>query len=527
MTERLKPSFQADFFGPENYRPEQFSQEEKTLLGPFFSNTNRPVFLVSSLPTALISALIGRHSQSPDSMRRAFLDEFIRDSNGLRNCLEKGSLGAEQFLDIKAANDFLSKNFAQRGHDSLGATASLAIGFERVSQLGAKGIEDVRIGLSPIERSTRYGFFGKKVNGRYSYARPPNIMCSSYAGPYEEAIDNALDLYVELQRPVSARLQDKYPQAGEWKVKQMTFDITRVLLTAACFTNLGIMVNGEAAEHLVYKLKASSLPEHRELGRLIEGEVKKAVPGLMQRAEGKFGESMVDYLGEKDKASFDLAQEYLEGIAPELPPKGVSLVAFDPQGEEKVISQILYPGSNLSLPQILELVKEFSPEEKKRVIDAYVGQRPDRRAKVGRAFEEAGLSFQIVCRYAEWRDLQRNRILTPQWRRLDFSLGYDIGEDLIEFGFESKVREGLNRLAEAYEGVAKDYPEEAQYLMAFGALMPYYITLNFRELVHLVELRSGPGAHPSYAEIARQLGRKAIEAYPLFEPAIQHTNLKD
>lgn len=525
MSERLRPSQRENFFG--DFVPESFSSEEKQILETYFTNGERPVFVAKNLPPAIIGALIGRHSQSSDSMRRVFLKEYASEKRSelLKAMEAQAQIGqTEHFLSNSKAEELLRKHFVGWGHDSLVAAMPLVIGFERVSQLGAKGIEDTRIGLSPIERSTRYGFFGEKVNGEYQYARSPVIMNSPYARLYQESIDQSLDLYCQLQEPVFQAYRRKFPDAPERKIKQMVFDTTRVLLVAANFTNLGIMVDGQAAESLAIKLNASQLRENRELGEMIEEEVSKVTPVLMERVRGEFGKKAGDYLSQRREIVNDLAAHYLPTEESEGAKKGVTLVDFDFEGENKVISRILWQGSNLSLEEVSRAVKDLSAEDKARIIEVYLGQRPDRRSKPGREFEEAGLSIQLVCRFAEWRDLQRNRILTPHWRLLDYSLGVDVGKDLEEFGFGQAVEDRLSVLAEAHAKIAKDYPVEAQYLVAFGALMPYLITTNMRELVSLAELRTDPGAHQDYARHASDMAKEAARAYPLLAKAFNFVN---
>jgi len=526
MVERLEPSLELSFFG--DYVPEQFSQEEEKILSPFFTNSDRPVFLTKNLPPNIIGALIGRHSQSPDSTRRIFLDEYVGRRESLLRWINAQANAGEldKLLDTQKARSLLEKHFVGWGHDSLVATIPLILGLERISQLGAKGIEDTRISLSPIERSTRYGNFGEKVGGKYLYARSPVIMNSSFGKLYEKSIDSSLDLYVQLQQPVAQAYRKKFPEASERKIKQMTFDATRVLLVAANFTNLGALVDGQALEHMIIKLKASELQEHQELGQMMEEETVKVIPVLVERIRREFGTKAVDYLIQRRGAVKALAEKYLGKVIPEKLEEGPTLIDFDPDGENKIIAAILWPACDLSKPQVLEAVRNFSEEEKLRILESYLGQRPDRRSKPGRPFEEAYLSFQLVCRFAEWRDLQRNRILTPFWRSLDYSLGIDVGEDLQNFGFGKEVENRLAFLAEAHSKIAQKFSVEAQYMVAFGALMPYVITLNFRELVHLAELRTSEGAHPAYAKHASDMARQAKEVYPLLGKAFQFVNWK-
>ena len=53
---------------------EPFTPEEARALGPYFGNTDSPVFVLTNLPEAVKGALFARYSRSAMSARRLFLD---------------------------------------------------------------------------------------------------------------------------------------------------------------------------------------------------------------------------------------------------------------------------------------------------------------------------------------------------------------------------------------------------------------------------------------------------------------------
>ena len=56
---------------------EEFTQEEKEVLKPFFTNIDKPIFGLVNLPEVVKGALFSRYSRSTKSLRRVLLDEFI------------------------------------------------------------------------------------------------------------------------------------------------------------------------------------------------------------------------------------------------------------------------------------------------------------------------------------------------------------------------------------------------------------------------------------------------------------------
>ena len=56
---------------------EIFTPEESRALAPYFTNTDRPVVVLTNLPETVKGALFARYSRSAKSVRRLFLDEFL------------------------------------------------------------------------------------------------------------------------------------------------------------------------------------------------------------------------------------------------------------------------------------------------------------------------------------------------------------------------------------------------------------------------------------------------------------------
>ena len=69
-----------------DYPVESFSEEERALLAPHFTNLDRPVFALVGLPETVKGALFARYSRYQGGLRRLYLDEFARAraARGLR-----------------------------------------------------------------------------------------------------------------------------------------------------------------------------------------------------------------------------------------------------------------------------------------------------------------------------------------------------------------------------------------------------------------------------------------------------------
>src|SRR5205809_4363786 len=61
---------------------EEYTDEERALLAPHFTNLDGPVFALVNLPEVVKGALFARYSRSAKSLRRLFLDEFLGEGLG-------------------------------------------------------------------------------------------------------------------------------------------------------------------------------------------------------------------------------------------------------------------------------------------------------------------------------------------------------------------------------------------------------------------------------------------------------------
>ena len=143
---------------------ENLTEEQKKILSPFVSSTESNVFVLRNLPEVVMGALFSRYSRSPKTLRRLLLDEFISDEkHGFKEIVgyQKGK-GIEQNIAIKKAEEFYDRILLGFGDDSVAELGGAHIAVENVSNISVKLIQDSRLGISPLEKSTRYVYFDEK-----------------------------------------------------------------------------------------------------------------------------------------------------------------------------------------------------------------------------------------------------------------------------------------------------------------------------------------------------------------------------
>jgi hypothetical protein len=249
-------------------------------------------------------------------------------------------------------------------------------------------------------------------------------------------------------------------------------------------------------------------------------ELMKVIPSFLSRVDRpERGGAWTGYLRATRTDTRALVERLFDADA-ERPVEEVTLVDFDPDGEDKVLAAICYPHTHLSEAQILDRVRALPADDRIALVRAYVGDRTNRRHKPGRAFERTAYRFDVLGDYGAFRDLQRHRMLTIEWQNLSPRHGYEVPEAVIDAGVRARFDDALERSAALYDVLADAHPDQAEYAVALAYRVRYVMQMNAREAMHLCELRSSPQGHPTYRRVAQamhtliaeQAGHRAIAA---------------
>src|ERR1043165_3063693 len=156
----------------ENSRVSEFEPSEAALLARYFTNLDRPVFALRNLPEVVKGALFSRYSRTEKSLRRVLLDEFINAPESGFDRLAGAPASDDDMVAVRRAEEFYERVLVGYGDDSVAELAGAHVAVEQVSTLAAKALEDSRIGISPLEKSTRYVRFDRPgPDGRRLYYR--------------------------------------------------------------------------------------------------------------------------------------------------------------------------------------------------------------------------------------------------------------------------------------------------------------------------------------------------------------------
>jgi hypothetical protein len=150
----------------------------------------------------------------------------------------------------------------------------------------------------------------------------------------------------------------------------------------------------------------------------------------------------------------------------------------------------------------------MSEDQRTAVLSAYVGNRTNRRHKPGRAFERTTYRFDVLADYGAFRDLQRHRLLTLEWQPLGARHGYVEPAAIEEAGALDDWRAVMSRSADLVEKLsAAGLRSVAPYAVVMAYRVRFYMHMNAREAMHVIELRTAPQGHPSYRRICQMMHR--------------------
>jgi thymidylate synthase ThyX len=479
----------------------EFSIKEKKILSNHFSNSDGEVFAIITPKQVDRGALMSRYSRTDKSMRRIFLDEFLKNKN--------------------RGEEFYNRVLLEYGDDSVAELGEAQIAIEGLSNIAVKKIEDRRMGLSYLEKSSRYVAWNKKTNGNYRFYRDPVLMKSRFADLYLDTCNFSFDVYSKNIEPMINYVREKYPiekysfkdsQDGKEKLfsklkqendiksanmiyrgstKAKALDILRGLLPASTLTNVGITGNGRAFEYLLTILAASDLDEEQDLALKIKKELDSTIKSFVRRSDDKYGKAFQEYLKQVKKTSKSI-------VAKEIKSKKISgvmtkLVDWETEKNsiDKIVTSIIYEQSpSTSYQNILHQVKKLSKDKKIKIINSLTNLRLNRRHRPSRAFESVYYTFDLLNNFGMFRDFHRHRALTLERQLLT-----------TDHGFNTPVNFAYN--------------------------YPYFMKFNLREACHLIELRTVPQGHIDYRRVAQQMYKQINKVHPNLSKIMKFVDLKE
>ena len=518
-----------------------FNDQEKEILKKYVTSPDANIFALKNMQ-GMAGAAYARYSRAKGGFREVLLKEFIQEGN----------------IDPKHADELIARVLVAYGDDSVGELEGAHVSFEKITMLAAKEIEDRRIGGSPIEQSTRYVLYDQKSeDGNWLYYRGDDVLKAGFGKQYEETMNFIFQTYSDLVDPLKKHLEFQKPigeaeydingdgakekladltdekhikafkQTYTFELRAKACDILRSLLPIATLTNVGMFGNGRFFQNLISYLVTTELPENHTIAAGIQAALGEIIPQYIRRAKRNDYNAIINknmaalsqelFKGEmtqpKELPDFELqsrGEEFLEKrIKQDNVPAGQALDEYE---EISMLAAMVYPFCNLSMSELRSKIEAMPQEQRSRIAHTYIGERQARRDRPGRALEDGyPYTFDMVTNFGVYKDLQRHRTNTQSRQLFTTKLGFYYAPELSAIdGAMEKVNACVEKADKLFDAMVVENPLLAQYAALHGHYIRWYMGLNDRAAMHMLELRSTPQGHPNY-RLAAQKMHKLIE----------------
>jgi dTMP kinase len=484
---------------------QELTQAGQEFLAEAVTNTDRRVFAFGDkLSSAAITAAMARLSGRGGDLRTILLDEFAQAAGEDEKLMQRAAAHGDR------ATQLFGRHFV----------------FEGVSNLLAKKLTEGRLGAYAEPNAAAMRYDQKATDGEYKFY-VPEYLDAAVQKSYRKHLTSIFDLYAEMVAKLTDYLAEgsQTPKEGRtaaWRnnLRDQAREAASGALPVASTVTVGAYVSGQALERMVSRLLADDLPESRQTGELLVGEMREALPGLLeQTGKPDLLSSSVTYTANTRKAVRKLAEEHLpNSYAAETEP--VQLISVWPRNETDLVADMLYEHSNLPLRRIQQGIEAWPYNRRLDVFEAYLGDRPQ-NSQPGRALEKAHYSWDLVCDYSAFRTLQQHHMVDdPGLQHLTPRYGYDVPAIIEEAGLEEQYEECFGISLELYDTMQQTgYALESQYATLLGHRLRCKVTYNAREAFHLHESASQHG--PAYERFVQRMHAKLAEVHPMIAEAMK------
>ncbi len=440
--------------------------------------------------------LLSPRALSPETIAVAFA-KTSRSPESFRNI-------AAELSDEKSAQ-FHEKWVVGYGHASVAEHAVLHIAFENVSRLAIESIEGNRL-ASYTEKSTRYQKWGTD-----DFFIPSELEGHPLRDEYVDTVRLLFRTYAESLEPVRSLVLERFPrrenekdEAWDRRVRSKYVDACRFLLPAASLANVGMTANARVLESMIRKMLSHELTEVREIGAKVKEVALVETPTLVKYANA------VPYLS----ATCNEFNNHQSSIVNQQSQDWCTLLAYDEDGECKILAAAVYRFGEMTYMDALAYVKGLSVPEIEELANSLLG-RMDKYDVPLRELEYSTYAFDLVMDQGAYAEFKRHRMMTQTPQRLTTRLGYAIPRLITEAGFGSQYEAAMGSAQSMFEKLYAVNLNLAQYIVPNGFNRRVLVEFNLREAFAFCQLRSASTAHFSIRRVAQRMYEEMCHVHPL------------
>jgi thymidylate synthase ThyX len=263
--------------------------------------------------------------------------------------------------------------------------------------------------------------------------------------------------------------------------------------------------NARVLEHAISKMLSHPLEEVREIGEEVKTAALAEVPTLVKYAEA------VPYLI-KTREAFHHGERRKNKQGDKT--DWCQLIAYDPEGEIKVLAAALYKYGEKSYAEALEKVQASHEPQRIKIAETLLGTLGEHDTPL-RELEYNTYTFDLILDQGAYVEFKRHRMMTQTPQSLTTRLGYEMPRLVVEGGFEATYRSAMDAAAETYEKLANWNPAVASYVVPNGYNRRVLFSMNLREAFAFCQLRASANAHFSMRRVAQRVAEEIRRVHPL------------
>ncbi|RLC46919.1 MAG: thymidylate synthase (FAD) [Candidatus Cloacimonadota bacterium] len=424
-------------------------------------------------------ARISRYSKSVDELRRLSIHNITKARNSNQRII------------------------FEMGHSSIAEHSVFNFDLIGISRYITEFIQRSRL-VSFTEKSQRY------ITLYGDFVLPPELVNypikQNFINTIEQQNQTYLYLYDKLKEYFRRTLCNNYTRrAVDEKAKQDA----RYVVCLSTETQMGITINARNLERLLKRLFACGLTEGKIIADKMYNQVKNIAPSLVRYIiPSEFDKRNSNFC----YSNFKAKEGNIESIFHHA--KNVQLLDYDEDGDDKILSAILFRNSYNGFQKIKENLRNKSVAEKKELFKEIL-QEIKSFDPVPREFELADFTFQILCSASCFAQLKRHRMSTIISAPYHPDFGYTIPQSIEKIDEKKKFIEIMNVTNETFYKIQDIFPRVAPYILTNAHRRSVIFKLNVRELYHFSRLREDTHSQWEIRNIAEQIVRICKDKLPL------------
>lgn len=537
--------------------PYFFTTNEERALQSFFTNLNRRVFFMHTLPANVGATLGAMYSRmkNPRGIRGVFVDNFLPallagmlpevqdryDGDGMKFLKDQKIDSLDSFItattttanlfedfcgnihvdpeylvnltNSKRTKGFLSIYLDQYGHNSIARVGSVWLCMEDISILAAKSVEWSRPGTGFIELSTRY----VNMDGKDAYPIAEEVaMLGDDASIATQSVAACFHAYgsllgsAHLDGPFPEFLRTKYADVYKDNTPDLTtgingetYDVLGNFLPAATLTSVFAASSGEAVSSILKHLVLDGTPENIALAEAILAESERiGANQFCARCEP----TPAEQIGWNYLSAGEFSQN-ADTIS-------ISFLKNDTISDLAHLWYLLGAKDGFTDCKTMQSIAEKLFPETRGVYD-----------KLSREFETVSLNFLGVMSFRGWRDLHRQSMATHRRTLLTPDLGF-YRYDKPRCGEWDMVRKSIVADTKAAYAKLQRVPLfMRQYVLPLGYTVGFLFACNMREFEFCAWQRSKWSVNHEVRKVFLAMEQKVREAYHPWWPSFSRADM--